>query len=170
MDPPKFFIVGSHTGQKRCIASNGAYISDDTTTNKTYVWENGDTMKVRFVNSPGVYTLSAYDSNNNFLYTKHLNIEACETPYIPNHFTPNGDGINDTWAPVYSDVCSYITRVFDRRNKLVFENRSTEGFKAWDGTFKDKALSEGTYTYHIQSVNYASVKKNDYGVLAIEAY
>lgn len=166
----EYFALGTNN-HTLCIPPNGAYIYDDDTSNqKSYVWENGDTNTLRFINKSGSYTLSAFDASNNFLYTKTQVFNICETPFIPEHFTPNGDGINDVWTPIYMGVCSYITRVFDRRNKLVFENRSTEGQKAWDGTFKGKMLSEGTYTYNVQSVDFAGVKKNDYGVLTLEAY
>jgi|SRR6056300_582306 gliding motility-associated-like protein len=54
--------------------------------------------------------------------------------YIPNSFSPNGDGLNDIWKPVFSDTLSvkqYDLQIFDRNGVLVFwTNDPTDG---WDG-------------------------------------
>lgn len=67
---------------------------------------------------------------------------------IPNTFSPNGDGVNDTWNIKYID--SYPTakiEVFDRNGQKVF---SSIGYsKAFDGKFQGKDLPLGTYFYVI---------------------
>lgn len=71
--------------------------------------------------------------------------------YIPNAFSPNGDGRNDTFYPQSrkpQEVAAF--RVFTRWGELIFEatniyaNDSREG---WDGTFRGRALPPGVYTY-----------------------
>lgn len=66
---------------------------------------------------------------------------------IPNAFTPNNDGINDTWKidglEVYPN--SEIT-VFDRYGTKVFYTKTNETFE-WDGTFDQRKLPTGTYWY-----------------------
>jgi gliding motility-associated-like protein len=67
---------------------------------------------------------------------------------IPNAFTPNGDGINDTWdiqkINNYPD-CS--VQVFNRYGLLVF---SSIGYSIpWDGIYKGSELPTGTYYYII---------------------
>lgn len=54
--------------------------------------------------------------------------------YIPNAFSPNGDGINDVWMPkgISIDPNNYDCKIFDRWGKLVFQtNNPNEG---WNGT------------------------------------
>ncbi len=66
----------------------------------------------------------------------------------PNSFSPNGDGINDTW--VITGLDSYpdaVLRVYSRDGKVVFQTRGTE--KIWDGTYNGKPLPVGTYYYLI---------------------
>ena len=68
---------------------------------------------------------------------------------IPNAFTPNGDGFNDTWEikllRVYSQV---VVKVFDANGRLVFE--SPQGYPVpWDGKYNDVPLPMGTYYYLI---------------------
>lgn len=74
------------------------------------------------------------------------------SPVVPNVFSPNGDGINDTWIIQYLD--SYPNcevKVFDRSGHLIFS--SINYSKPWDGTFNGKPLPIGTYYYLINPKN-----------------
>ena len=65
---------------------------------------------------------------------------------IPNIFSPNGDGINDTWVITSLETYPLATvHVFSRSGQKVFEAKSIE--KIWDGTFNGKPLPVGTYYY-----------------------
>lgn len=65
--------------------------------------------------------------------------------YFPNTFTPNGDGINDTYKPYGHNIKNVSFKIFNRWGEKVFES-STENI-GWDGTFKGEPLSPGIYTY-----------------------
>lgn len=74
------------------------------------------------------------------------------SPMVPNAFSPNGDGINDTWIIKYLD--SYPNcevKVFDRGGHLIFHSVNYD--KPWDGTFNGKPLPIGTYYYIINPKN-----------------
>ncbi len=65
---------------------------------------------------------------------------------IPNAFSPNGDGINDTWNIEYLNTNTNATLLlYDRYGKLVFETKRYN--QAWDGTVGGKPLPVGTYYY-----------------------
>lgn len=75
--------------------------------------------------------------------------------YIPNSFTPNFDGLNDYFMPVFSpyglDTEGYTFQVFDRWGREVFSTRNIN--TAWDGTLMNKGgnmLKEDVYTYQVQ--------------------
>lgn len=77
--------------------------------------------------------------------------------YIPNVFSPNGDGINDFFT-LYSDESVTIRRmlIFDRWGNRIFErNNLAPNVEAtgWDGTFRDRELSEGVYVYSIEIID-----------------
>jgi gliding motility-associated-like protein len=83
---------------------------------------------------------------------------------IPNTFTPNGDGINDTWdiyaLRYYPDCRIYI---FNRTGQTVF---SSIGYaKPWDGTYNGKPLPVGTYYYIINLRNHARVLSGSITIL-----
>ncbi len=71
---------------------------------------------------------------------------------VPNAFSPNGDGINDTWQIPYLDVypgCSI--EVYNRYGQLVFQSKGYS--KPWDGKLKNHALPFGIYYWIINPGN-----------------
>jgi gliding motility-associated-like protein len=73
--------------------------------------------------------------------------------YIPNVFSPNGDGINDLFGIELvesNDIESIELSIYDRWGNLVFHQKS-EGqistIKYWDGSFQEKPCSVGVYAY-----------------------
>ena len=71
---------------------------------------------------------------------------------IPNVFSPNGDGINDTWSILYLDTYPGSTvQVFDRYGREAFSSRGYP--KAWDGRKNGTELPAGVYYYVIDPKN-----------------
>lgn len=65
--------------------------------------------------------------------------------WIPNAFTANGDGLNDTFRPKGLGIKTYEMSIFDRWGSLIFQ--SNDIMKDWDGSFKGKLCTEGVYVY-----------------------
>jgi gliding motility-associated-like protein len=77
--------------------------------------------------------------------------------FIPNVFTPNGDGKNDVFMPfttkrAVKEIRSF--KIFNRFGGLIFEakNQSPLAQVGWDGTVKSKNASIGTYIYLVELV------------------
>ncbi|MDP9047415.1 MAG: PKD domain-containing protein, partial [Bacteroidota bacterium] len=81
-----------------------------------------------------------------------VNISVLKNLVIPNTFTPNGDGINDSWNILYLDTYpGNAVEIFDRYGRKVF---SSIGYSTpWDGTYNGSALPSGTYYYMINPKN-----------------
>ncbi|MEZ5173113.1 MAG: gliding motility-associated C-terminal domain-containing protein [Bacteroidia bacterium] len=74
---------------------------------------------------------------------------ACRT-YVPNSFTPNGDGINDEWKPVGSRIKDLSIQIFNRWGELIAT--VTDPLGSWDGTTKSGNIAqEGVYTYTLRA-------------------
>ena len=74
------------------------------------------------------------------------------TYYLPNAFSPNGDGLNDIFFPTPVGIRSTdYFRVFDRYGKLMYE--TTQWLQGWDGTLKGKKASSGTYVWMIKGID-----------------
>ena len=99
------------------------------------------------------YEVEVADSNG-CTATDTVNIVVFENSsvYVPNAFSPNGDGINDYFT-VYSDLSVLeirSLRVFGRWGEMVFEKKGLPPNvpeQGWDGTFKKKPVPAGTYVY-----------------------
>ena len=77
-----------------------------------------------------------------------MTVKVLLPPVIPNTFTPNGDGINDTWVIDHlSDYSNCTVQVFNRTGQTVY---SSVGYNTpWDGRYNDKPLPVGVYYYII---------------------
>jgi gliding motility-associated-like protein len=73
-------------------------------------------------------------------------------PVIPNVFSPNGDGINDTWIIRYLDSYPGATvQIFDRYGKRIF---SSVGYNnPWNGTIGGNPVPAGVYYYIVDPKN-----------------
>ncbi len=80
--------------------------------------------------------------------------------YLPNAFTPNGDGINDVWIPVANvvDLETYRLRIFDRWGMLLFETE--DPWEGWDGTIGGQLMPDGVYVYQADVVD--AIKRERY--------
>jgi len=74
--------------------------------------------------------------------------------FVPNTFSPNGDGMNDVFYPRGKGVFTIKNlRIFNRWGEVVFERM---GFQAndinagWDGTFKGAKLASDAYVYAME--------------------
>ncbi len=65
--------------------------------------------------------------------------------YVPNSFTPNGDGLNDIFRAIPVGMANSYFRVFNRTGQVVFE--TSQYLKGWDGTFNGKPQPNGTYVW-----------------------
>lgn len=95
------------------------------------------------------YTLTVKDLNG---CTSTDDATVTVIPYcvkVMNAFTPNGDGINDKWLVTTAAACTnqVIVRVYNRYGDEVYTNDNYQN--NWDGTYKGKAIPDGTYYYTI---------------------
>ncbi|HTH82097.1 MAG TPA: PKD domain-containing protein [Mucilaginibacter sp.] len=93
------------------------------------------------------YTLTV-TSDKGCSATAQVLVSVLKAPVVPNTFTPNGDGINDTWEIKYlSSYPNCTIEIFNRYGeKIYFSN----GYPiAWDGRYKGADVPVGTYYYII---------------------
>jgi gliding motility-associated-like protein len=65
--------------------------------------------------------------------------------YIPSAFTPDADGINETFFGSGIGIKKYQMRIYDRWGELIFE--SNEADFHWDGTYMGQQVQKGVYVY-----------------------
>ncbi len=72
--------------------------------------------------------------------------------YVPNAFTPDGNGQNDVFFPVISGVepYSYTLLIFNRWGELIFE--TGDPLSGWDGTFRGEQAPVDVYVWVIEAM------------------
>ncbi len=98
------------------------------------------------------YTLHAVSGLGCGESVDSVNVQVYQELTVPNTFSPNADGINDTWSILaLQDYPSSIIQVYNRYGKEIFRTNSNN--TPWDGTFNGQALPIGTYFYKISNNN-----------------
>jgi len=99
------------------------------------------------ITSSGLYTFYVRDTKG-CVVELQIELEVLDIE-IPNFFTPDGDGTNDTWYPRNIQNYPEITvKIFDRYQRLI---KSYEGNQhSWNGGYKGKLLPSGDYWYVIK--------------------
>jgi len=101
-----------------------------------------DTSDVMYVMITDLQTGCTAESN-------HELVNVLSPVDVPNAFTPNGDGINDTWTiEGLNTYRNAVLKVYNRWGQVVYTHSGTYN-NDWDGTRKGKDLPVGTYYYVI---------------------
>ncbi|MBK7696520.1 MAG: gliding motility-associated C-terminal domain-containing protein [Saprospiraceae bacterium] len=92
--------------------------------------------------------------------------------YVPNVFSPNGDGINDRVTVFSSPEVKKIDRfrIYDRWGELLFQQSvfpPNDEFFGWDGTLLGKLVNPGVFVYHVEWTDQAGDKHMEKGDLTL---
>jgi gliding motility-associated-like protein len=137
--------IGMADGTAAISASGG-------TSPYTYLWQNSQTSASISGLAPGSYSVILSDANGCFIVdtaTILASTEPCEVIvpviYVPNVFSPNGDGINDVLFVHGQGVATLEFKIFDRWGEVVFQ--TTDLNTGWDGTFRGKTMNNAVFVY-----------------------
>ncbi len=136
--------------------NNGSIIIQTTggTLPYNYIWSNGATGNSNTGLTNGTYTVTVADQNNCAeVRTVQFDMPLidCVIPviYVPNIFSPNGDGQNDNLYVRGQGIKTLDFVIFDRWGEKVFE--TTDNTQYWDGKFKGKEMPVDVYAYHLKA-------------------
>ena len=115
---------------------------------ESFLWQDGSTSSQIEITSPGVYSVEILNCENIVIKTFNVMNKNCNCATTPNVFTPDGDGMNDSFAPIYNcDVQNLTFQIFNRWGELVFTTNSLE--EKWDGMYRDKPAISDVYVYKL---------------------
>ncbi|MCF6341965.1 MAG: gliding motility-associated C-terminal domain-containing protein, partial [Bacteroidales bacterium] len=115
-----------------------------------YLWNTGEITEAIQIDSMGHYVVEVIS------YEGCKSSDAVEilwgggTPfYLPNAFTPNGDGLNDIFkaVPKYDYISKYQLSIYNRWGQQIFECNDIDC--GWDGNYNGNASPNGAYIYKI---------------------
>ena len=90
---------------------------------------------------------------------KTITIAEDQALFVPNSFTPNGDGINEIFQPKGKGLLKYNLMVFDRWGQKIYE--TADFADGWDGTFKGLECKQDSYVWKI-TASYPQGKVKEY--------
>ncbi len=112
----------------------------------SYTWQDGSNDSILLVTEPGIYWLQV--SVNGCYDADTTEIGDCPSRiWVPNAFTPNGDGLNDYFRPKGVNIVRMHLEIFDRWGSLIFT--SDDPGSGWDGKSKGKEMPAGSYSYRL---------------------
>ncbi len=88
-----------------------------------------------------------------------------EDIFLPNAFTPNGDGYNDLLVVESNDITSMELHIYSRWGQEVFS--TTDQSIGWDGTFKGKKLEPDVFGYYLKAVCLNNATFSDQGNITL---
>jgi gliding motility-associated-like protein len=114
----------------------------------------GPAVNVTFIDTGEAYvkvlsvnTLGCKDSLSRLINIKD------EQLYFPTAFTPNADGLNDTFKPGGIGIKTYYMAVYNRWGQKVFETHDLK--TGWDGTYNGQPVDSETYIYQCDAHGYS---------------
>ncbi len=96
-----------------------------------------------------------------------LNMDDCNGIYIPNVFTPNGDGKDDIWFISLLGSKCFQCNIYNRWGQLVFQSNDVR--LGWNGNIQQtgKPASDGVYYYIINYCDYRNIQRSADGFLQL---
>ena len=140
----------------------------------SYFWDFGDgnTSTVfdptYIYNDEGIFQVMLIATNGICYDTAFINIETTPTSsfVIPNVFTPNGDGNNDVFTVLATNLKSIEGEIFNRWGQKMFAWDNINGY--WDGrTLSGSEAPDGTYFYIIKAVGKDGKEFSKQGALSL---
>ncbi len=110
----------------------------------------GSTSTSLVAGQEGTYKLRISTSDDRCPSEDTIQITRFVRLVMPNAFTPNGDGVNDTWeVRNLGSLADAEVFVFNRNGALIYH--ADKNGKPWDGTYENQKVQSGMYRYLIRT-------------------
>ena len=119
-----------------------------------YQWSDGSSDSILTISSAGTYWVKALGTNNHaeiktITVTADSGLCNCNA-VLPNAFTPNSDGRNDTYGPIFGKGCvitKYAFSIYNRWGQRVFYTE--DPWERWNGTFNNIPADMDVYMFYL---------------------
>lgn len=112
-----------------------------------YQWQDGSTERIRLLSDSGFYSVTGSNPCGNSSGSFSIQTEDCACNiYIPNAFTPNGDGLNEVFKlESRCEMQQFELSIYNRWGEKVFQSQQLNHY--WDGRIQGKPAPPGNYVY-----------------------
>ncbi len=127
----------------------GVAVLDAGNLGSTYQWSTGETSQQITVNSDETFYVTITTEHNCVGYDSvEVNIYCEPTIYVPNSFTPNGDGRNDFFYAQGEGIVEFEMLIFDRWGQLLFQTDQIN--LGWGGVYNNEPVQQDVYVWKIR--------------------
>ena len=158
-EEPEAGFNHNYEGQTYYVGESELQITNTTYHGVSYNWDLGDNRSSQAFEPEKVYT-----EQGDFLITlislsaegcpdtavKEIHVKFNEMMYLPTAFTPNGDGTNDNFSMLFTNIKDITVNIFNRWGQVIFTSHDPN-FQ-WDGTYWGHYVENGVYVYRIEAV------------------
>ena len=130
-----------------CLLDVGYHVLDVFTDLRNEIeWSTGETDKSITVFEDGLYTVNVTNEQGcSSSDSVMINRQCITRLFVPNAFSPNGDGINDKFGAVGFNVYDYEFYVFNRWGEQIFSTNNID--EMWDGTYMGNTVQIDVYVW-----------------------
>ena len=142
-------------GPDQSITSGQSVVLSGTTNGVTYLWSPASTIasptSLQTIALPQTTTTYFLTSSSlNCTLSDEVIITITDQFIIPGSFSPNDDGVNDTWTIKGIDLYPNAkVTIYDRWGQEVFDVVGYSASKSWDATHNGRKVTDGTFYYII---------------------
>ena len=167
-------LVATSTDMPSCPGeSNGSILVEASggTPPYTYRWNTSPPQDTQLITGlpAGTYSVTVFDANGcTFTFPNEEIAERLPGIHMPNAFSPNGDGHNDTFGAVADCRLTFHMQIFNEWGTLAYT--TDDIYQGWDGTIKGEPAPNGKYSYIIfysGTVNGVRIEEAQRGTLRL---
>ena len=130
-----------------------------------FLWNTGSTAKEITITTPGLYQVTAKNECGEVSKSINITVSNCQF-YLPDAFTPNGDGLNDAFGlKEYGFIRQYKISVYNRWGEMVYQSINPAG--RWSGLFKGKAAPQAVYVWMADYTDWLGRKARKKGTVVL---
>ncbi len=147
------------TGSINYLWSPSTWLNNIATATPVSLPQNDITYKVRVSNNVG-----CFDEDTIRVHVYFFDAGF----YVPNAFTPNGDGKNDRFRPIAIGMKTMdVFRVYNRWGQLLYSSTDMSKNGGWDGTFAGRPQDPGTFVWYAEGTDYRNIKIKKKGTVIL---
>ncbi|MBN8701504.1 MAG: gliding motility-associated C-terminal domain-containing protein [Bacteroidetes bacterium] len=137
-------------GNDTAFCSNHQPILSAENKGANYLWSTGETTQKISAEKEGAYSVQI--TIGACSVEKQINVwgnVGGNMVFVPNSFTPNGDGLNDVFAAKGEEVQDFELFIYNRWGELIFSSKNIDA--GWNGTYNGHLVENDVY---VSVVNY----------------
>jgi gliding motility-associated-like protein len=143
-------LFGDNNLKDTTFCSDKGPLILDAGTAYRYHWLPGnDTTQKIAITDSGKYTVQITGADGcTAIKSAQITDDCTPSLYIPNAFSPDGNGDNDVFMAYGTNISGFSMRIYNRWGERLFDCNNLD--TGWDGRFHDTYCSTGTYIYIIE--------------------